>query len=354
MTVHERKNTESGGESLPLKGNDAGKGYDPEAGYQSADHHLSMSEDEDEETSRLAKVLQGRFLLLLVAFLYGSLNVTLRLVYDRPGPPSASALSSSRGWMAAACFVPLLMNHKPTTIYHDATTTQSSFWRVAFELAFWNFGAQGLLALGLLSTESARASFFTQTSVVMTPILSAIAGYQLRCRVWLGCIIALIGLVLLSDSGAEKFSVAFEIGDLFCLSGAFCWSFYLFRLSSVGSSFDEVRMQAAKTLIMAFLYSGWFIVAQIQSETSLWEGWHDWISWALIFYSALGPGALADIIQQKGQAVVWAAEANVILSMEPVFTAILGLFLLGEATSVQEKFGGGLIILASIMSTSTD
>lgn len=218
----------------------------------------------------------------------------------------------------------------------------------------FNFGAQALLTLGLHSTASARASFFTQTSVVMTPILSALAGYRLQARVWVGCGVALVGLVLLSDNGVSKFAMSFGVGDLFCLAGAFCWSLYLFRLSAIGSSYDEVRMQAAKTVILAGLYSIWFVTAQFQSNYSLWQGWDDWISWALIFYSALGPGTLADIIQQKGQAIVWAAEANVILSLEPVFSVILGLMLLGEELTWNEGVGGTLIIAASVISTSPE
>lgn len=356
-------------ETLPLVDNGGGGISNANNNGDSHYHtgHLSMDDDDAASPSHLVSGLQGRLLLLLVAFLYGSLNVCLRLVYQRPGPPSASALSSSRGWLAAACFIPLLVKHTPAPIYEDVataaatttTTPKSSFWRVAGELALFNFGAQGLLTLGLISTPSARASFFTQTSVIMTPILSAASGHRLLGRVWLGCGIAMVGLVLLSESSNsdERFSLGFGIGDLFCLAGAFCWSLYLFRLSAVGSFFDEIRMQAAKTLLLAFLYSGWFLVSQLQTAptgTSLWPGWTDGITWILIFYSALGPGTLADIIQQKGQAIVWAAEANVILSLEPVFTAILGLVLLGESTTWQEKVGGGLIVLASIISTSME
>jgi drug/metabolite transporter (DMT)-like permease len=295
--------------------------------------------------------LHGRFLLLVVAFLYGSLNVTLRLVYDLPGPPSASALSTSRGWLAAACFLPLLARHRPGQI-QNVEAPQASFWRVAAELALFNFGAQGLLTLGLLSTESARASFLTQTSVVITPLISAVAGHHVQCRVWIGCLIALVGLIVLSNDGAALLS--FGIGDLLCMAGAVCWSCYLFRLSAIGDAFDEISLQAAKTFFLALLYSAWFLCASVQSDISLWPGWTNPVTWVFIFYSAIGPGTFADIVQQKGQATVSAAEANVILSLEPVFTAILGLLFLGEATTWQEKCGGGLIIIASVISTKSD
>jgi drug/metabolite transporter (DMT)-like permease len=296
----------------------------------------------------LVSLSVGRSLLILVAFLYGTLNVSLRFVYGFPDPPSASALSSTRGWLAALCFIPLLLK-KNGEEQPVRETPQRPLWGMAAELAVWNFGAQGLLTLGLLSTESARASFLTQTSVVMTPLVSALAGQKVNPTVWLGAVCALGGLLLLSDDGGLGNDVS--ASDLIVLAGALCWSLYVFRLSSIGDSYDEITLQAAKTFILALLYSAWFVVAAISSATSLWPGWTNLAVWGLIFYSALGPGAFADIIQQKGQAVIAASEANIILSMEPVFTAVFGRLILGEVTSWQEKLGGGLILLAALIAT---
>jgi drug/metabolite transporter (DMT)-like permease len=319
---------------------------------------IFSTDEADAKDDPQTSMVYGRLLLFVVAFLYGSLNVSLRLVYELPGPPSASALSTTRGWLAALCFVPLLATRRRSRVneVEPVGTTprvSSSLWRVAAELALFNFGAQGLLNLGLISVESARASFLTQTSVVITPIISALAGQQIHCRVWIGCLVALIGLVLLSDEDGLT-SWGFGSGDLLILAGALCWSCYLFRLSAIGNQFDEIELQGAKTFLMAILYSIWFIISAIRSDVvgGLWLGWTNPVAWAIIFYSAIGPGTFADIVQQKGQASVSAAEANVILSMEPVFTAILGLLFMGEATTWQEKWGGGLIIFASIISTN--
>ena len=142
-----------------------------------------------------------------------------------------------------------------------------------------------------------------------------------------------------------------SVGDFIVLAGALCWSLYVFRLSSIGDLYDEINMQAAKTLILALLYSVWYFAASYWSDTNLWPGWHSMAAWGVIFYSALGPGTLADVIQQKGQAVIGASEANIVLSMEPVFTALLGRLILGESTSLQEKIGGSLIILAALVAT---
>ena len=70
------------------------------------------------------------------------------------------------------------------------------------ELALWNFGAQGFVTAGLLSSPAARASFLTQTCVVvvMTPLLSALAGEKIKSSVWGGCGLALCGLFLISTT----------------------------------------------------------------------------------------------------------------------------------------------------------
>jgi drug/metabolite transporter (DMT)-like permease len=301
---------------------------------------------EEPKTSKLC----GRILLILVAFLYGTLNVTLRLVYALPNPPSASALSCTRGWLAALCFLPVLQFQKHHTVIQstDSEPQRRPLLIVGLELAGWNFGAQGLLALGLLSVESARASFFTQTSVVMTPVISKLAGHSVKWNAWIACLIALLGLFVLSDT--SQGIGHFGVGDVFCLAGALSWSMYIFRLS-LCQGYDEIQLQAVKTFLLAVLYSLWFGAAAMQSNVPLWLGYTSIVAWLLLFYSALGPGTIADVIQQKGQTVVSAAEGNVILSMEPVFTALLGLALLGESLSWQEMVGGGLIIIAAVFAT---
>ena len=300
-------------------------------------------------------ISKGRGLLLLVAVLYGTLNVSLRLVYALPDPPSASALSATRGWLAALCFIPLLLRKDSNHQNKDDSTGGALVDAVSLpllmaglELAVWNFGAQGLLTLGLLSTGSARASFLTQTSVILTPIISLFAGQQVKSVVWFGCAIALGGLTLLSGGGITG---GLAMGDILVLGGASCWSFYLFRLSAIGERFDEIKLQAFKTTFLAILYSGWLAWETTTSGVCQWLGWQNLTAWALLVYSALGPGTVADVLQQKGQKEVSASEANVILSLEPVFAALCARVLMGETTSLVETIGGGLILLAALVAT---
>jgi drug/metabolite transporter (DMT)-like permease len=321
-------------------------------------NHLTGTEDRP--TPRNGTL--ARILLVVVAFLYGTLNVALRGVYGLPGPPSASAISTARGWLAVVCFMPFLMlptqkRNESSPIFSRREASLRPLWMVALELGFWNFAAQGLANAGLIYTTAARTAFLTQCSVVMTPILSFCFGAPPKRIVWVACIVALTGLAVLSgahDTSSDEEETphaGFGFGDYLVLTGALCWSCYIFRLSAIGDSYDEIQLQALKTVFMAVFYTIWFILAQIASPVSLWPGWASPLAWLILLYSAAGPGSIADILQQKGQAVVAAAESNVLISMEPVFTSILGRILLGEATSLLEKLGGGLIIAAAVLAT---
>lgn len=297
--------------------------------------------------------------LLMAAFLYGTLNVSLRLVYALPHPPGPSALSATRGWMATICFIPFLRNSSVNSskAMIKGNSAHWPLWKAALELAIWNFGAQGLLSVGLLSTTSARASFLTQTSVVMTPVISVLSGQKVNSSVWVGCSVAFAGLLLLSGGigiGSVVPAVVMSSGDLLVLGGAICWSLYMFRMSRLGKAHDEVQLQASKTFLLALLDSSWLVVSTIRNKGTGRDDGGLMSLWVctLLFYSALGPTTVADVLHQKGQSKMSPSEASVILSTEPIFSAICAAVLMGEIPSIQEGLGGGLILIAAVMAST--
>ena len=177
-------------------------------------------------------------------------------------------------------------------------------WIAALELSFWNFGAQGLINAGLLYSPAARASFLTQTSVVMTPLISALAGESIKSSVWGGCALALVGLFLIStSSSASDVSVgdavsSFNQGDAMILLGALSWSTYIFRTSKMASNYSELDLQYTKTVLLAVMYGGWFVTnvvstlssagtsflsaGWLEALTTLWSGWMNPIVWILL------------------------------------------------------------------------
>ncbi len=70
----------------------------------------------------------------------------------------------------------------------------------------------------------------------------------------------------------------------------------------------QIPLQALKTRLLAVLYIFWAAAtaakayfsgpAGWESVRALWPAWRSGRAWLLLAYSALGPGAIADVMQQ--------------------------------------------------------
>jgi drug/metabolite transporter (DMT)-like permease len=142
----------------------------------------------------------------------------------------------------------------------------------------------------------------------------------------------------------------------------------VYRLSELGAAGAASDLtQALKCVLQAGAYAAWAAadVALLQQSSiggpellsfteaalQLWPGVASGAAWAALAYSALVPGALADVLQARAQARVSAAEASVLLAAEPLWTALLGAACLGERMGAR-GWAGGALLLASLGLTS--
>jgi drug/metabolite transporter (DMT)-like permease len=209
---------------------------------------------------------------------------------------------------------------------------------------------------------------------VLTPLISAVAGETIQSSVWGGCALALVGLFLISTSSVDNPAIvdtsvesgmsniaattsSFNQGDAMILLGALSWSAYIFRTSQIAKKYSELDLQFTKTAILAGMYAGWFLSTAASTLTSggtllqLWPGFQSIPVWILLAYSAVGPGAVADLLQQQGQKEVSASESNIILTTESIFAAVCAFTLLGEVSSIKEVIGGLFIVVAAMMAS---
>ena len=364
---------------------------------------VSASEMKD-KLQKKAGNFEGRALLLLAALCLGTLNTTIRMVYAIPVngmPINPWVMSVIRSWMATVCFAPLWwastrkqkqqqLSLESPTAENTSSSSHPPIWKAALELTVWNFSSRALWNLGLVTTPSARASFLIQLSVVMTPLISVLAGKAVPSTILLASTLALSGLSLVSGLSVSLWNNLFGNkmattaaaasalggGDILILIGTLCWSLYMFRLSQVGNRYEGIKLQGLKTILLSTMYSVWYgatlLVGSAATRTAAAAataataaagaaantGFLSTLMaispmiWILLFYSALGPGTVAAIAQHRGQSKVsTASEANVILSMESVFAALTGLVVLGEVPRASEAVGGGMILLAAIIAT---
>ena len=315
------------------------------------------SGDADEDDAAATRATnQGRLLLVLVAMAYGSLSVSLKLVFESAGAPTAGVLGGVRGLMTILCFAPMLMAKDSKG--GEGFETGAGFWRSAAELAFWNLGNQGLCNVALLFTDATRVSFFTQASIAFTPFIASLGGDKVKSMTWLGCALAFCGVAVLGMDGgaAAELGGNFNLGDLLSLAGAASYSMYVYRIGQFAKQgFSGQGLQVWKNVFLAAMYGGWMLydvfafTSGVPGAAVPWAGWQNLKIWVLLAFTAIVPGCLADLGQAKGQETVSASESSVLLAGEPLFAAVFGAVTLGEILGPMGYVGGALIVFGGLV-----
>ncbi|BDA41739.1 hypothetical protein COCOBI_02-5320 [Coccomyxa sp. Obi] len=346
----------------------------------------------------LSEVAKGQLCLMGVAMLWGSYGPAIRYVYSLKGPPSAEALTAVKAVLQAVVLLVSMLifgGHRerklhsvarPDEVQHDDAAMRErnvSGWSqpygvvrawlsgntnslavAGFELGLWNFLATSAQALGLEITSATRASFLIQLTALLTPTLAMAAGEKPAKSVWLGCVFAMAGTILLNLDNAPRAAPSANAahiaigGDACILAAAFFYSLATVRLSRLAANVSALELAASKSLALAIISLGWIGISaanQVVSHESLvtlWEGYADPAAWLVLLWSALGPGALAAYLQTRGQSKVPAAQAQIIFSSLPLWSALFAAMLLhGEKMGIYGWLGGLIILLAGIVAS---
>lgn len=253
------------------------------------------------------------------------------------------------------------------------------------ELGSWNLAAAALHAAGLQRTSATEAAFVVCATGILTPVYAAVAGEKQGHRVWTGCGVALLGALALSldksgvlsggaaaAAGSPSPSSSSLAGDGFVLCAAAFYSAATFRLSVLapvhasgasGSASSPQALAAAKSAAFAagavlwaaasgdlFLGAGHGGPASLlpSAPAAAAAGGEPPLSFAaplVLAWAALGPGALAAVLQSGAQARVAAGRAQALFATVPLWSAALAGVALGERTGAA-GWAGGLLIVA--------
>jgi drug/metabolite transporter (DMT)-like permease len=156
---------------------------------------------------------------------------------------------------------------------------------------------------------------------------------------WLGCMLAVIGMFLLSVG--DNFQVA--SGDWLQLIGAFVWGGHVILVGLFASRHDPIRLAflqfvtcAVVSLILALIFEPIAMDAIIAAGPALLYGG----------VVAVGIGYTLQVVAQK-HAI--ASHAAIILSLEAVFAAIAGAWLLEEALQTRGYAGCALMLAGMLL-----
>ncbi|KAF0863240.1 DMT family transporter [Pseudomonas sp. LD120] len=278
--------------------------------------------------------LRADVLMLITAVIWGSAFVAQTSGMDHIGPFLYSGLRFALG---SLCLLPLVLrrtaDRQPEPLLNRGLLLGGVIMGLTLALGI------NLQQVGLMFTSVTNAGFITGLYVIVVPLLGLLIGHKTGLGTWLGAMLAVMGMFLLSVG--DHFQVA--SGDWLQLIGAFVWGAHVILVGVFASRHDPIRLaflQFATCSVVSLMLALWL-------EPIHWDAMID--AGPAIVYGgviAVGIGYTLQVIAQKDAI---ASHAAIILSLEAVFAAIAGAWLLDESLQTRGYFGCALMLCGMLV-----
>lgn len=193
---------------------------------------------------------------------------------------------------------------------------------------------------------ASAAGFITGLYVLFVPIMGLLVGVRTHVTVWIGALLAAVGLYLLSVT----MDLSMSRGDFLVLLCAVAWAGHVLLIGRFSPRCDAIELAAAQFLVTGVV--AWCVMPFIDAKMPAMQAIEAAV-WPLMY---LGPIAvsIAFTLQVVGQRTAPAAHAAVILSMEGLFAAIFGAILLKEQLSPWQYVGCGLMLSGVLLAQANE
>jgi drug/metabolite transporter (DMT)-like permease len=201
------------------------------------------------------------------------------------------------------------------------------------------FGGATFQQVGIVYTTAGNAGFITDLYVILVPVLGILSGQKARANLWVGAIIAAIGLYFISIN--ERLVIG--KGDLLVLVGAIFWAVHVLYAGWLSPKSSALNLALTQFLVCTVLS----LIAAFLFETNTLAGIRD--AAAPLLYGGLLSVGVAFTLQIVGQKKAPPAHAAIILSLEAVFAVIGGVLILNEDMSVKKWIGCALMLVGMLL-----
>lgn len=289
-----------------------------------------------------AKLVRGNLYLLLASLAWGTTFVVQKTAMVHLGPFTYSGI---RFLLGALFLLPLVIRRvRSSKALLQVGVRGKHLLLPGASLLTGSLVCIGinLQQIGLISSTAGKGGFITGLYVIIVPILGIFAGQRAGAWGWLGGILALLGLYLLSVTSG--FSLA--PGDGWILAGAFVWALQVLSLGWLSPKLDSLVLAFGQALVCAVLS---LAVAGAVEKVTI-----DGLQAAAfeLAYGGIISVGIGFTLQVAGQKYAKASHAAIIMQFEAVFAVIAGWLVLGEVLTPRGLTGCGLMFAGMLVSGS--
>ena len=272
--------------------------------------------------------------LLLTAAIWGFAFTAQRAGMEYIGPFTYNGIRFTLGTLS---LLPLFW----LTQRGVGASARSSWTKVlpyGFPAGLLLFGGSSLQQIALQFTTAGKAGFITGLYVVLVPLFGHLLGSHSDRGRWVGALLAIGGLYFLSIS--DEFRMA--SGDALVVLCAFFFAGHVLYLSYAAPRLPALPLSMVQYAVCAV---GSIIVSLFAEEATLASVMAAWLP---IVYGGLFSVGVAYSLQVYAQRRAHPAHAAILLSLEGLFAALGGFFLLGELLSPRNLLGCALMLAAML------
>jgi len=284
--------------------------------------------------------LKSDILLLITAAIWGFAFVAQRVGMEHIGPYLFNGIRFALGSLSLLPLIYFGMgngrsNGPPLPALDKKTKVLGSFLA-----GLVLFGGASLQQIGIVYTTAGKAGFITGLYVILVPIIGLKLGRKASTGTWIGAVLAVTGLYLLSVT--EQFTIG--KGDFLVLLSAFMWAAHVLWISWLSPRMNPLVLASSQfalcsllSLMAAYAMEPIFISSILDAAVP-------------ILYGGLGSVGIAYTLQVVAQRDAHPAHASILLSMEGAFAVLGGWLMLNEVLSFRGLIGCALMLSGMLLS----
>lgn len=284
--------------------------------------------------------MRGNILLLITAFIWGTTFVAQMAGMDGLGP---FTYAMSRYFLGLVFLLGVWFFKRGERERSRKLGIYKSGWRAGLGAGCIMFLATSFQQVAMVYTTAGKTAFITALYIILVPLGAVLLGHKIKRSNWLGALLALAGLYLLSIHGA----VTLNFGDGLVLISALFWAVQILFIDRFAGLVDVIELSVAQ-IFVCWLGSS---ICALLFEDIAWAP--ILAAWFAIFYGGVMSGGVAFTLQIVGQKYAAPGPAAIIMSFEAFFGAFSSWLILGEVMSTVQIIGCVLMMAGVLVTQSS-
>lgn len=294
---------------------------------------------------------KGFLIAVISAVILSFTSIIIRLVSGDYQVP-ALIIAFWRNFFVVSCALPVFLIFHPKLLIIKKKDIPFLF---LFGFSLCVFNILWTLAVTLMGASVATVLVYSSGA------FTAILGYfllreSLGAKKIIAVILCLVGCLFVSGATNPGAWEANTLGIITGLSSGLLYAVY----SLMGRQATHRGLNPWTTLFYTFMFAGSFLLminllpidfipATASHPAEMIMLGTQWRGWLLLLILAAGPTLIGFGLYNVSLGLLDSSTANLILTLEPVFTMITAYFLLHERLASLEIFGAGLILLGLLI-----